>query len=72
MDNKEPQNQETTTPNRRIKGESVLGYVVIGCFIIAFIGVFRAITTDFNEPALCLFTSTCALGVVAYIYTHKS
>jgi hypothetical protein len=73
MIDQDPIKQDPTTPKRSVKGESVLAYVVIASFMVAAVGVFRAVSSSgWNDPGLCLIASALALGVVAYIYSHKS
>ncbi len=68
MINEESQNNEAGKSARGISAESVLSYVVIGCFIVAVIGVL----SGFNGNGVSLLASAVALGVIAYIYCHKS
>lgn len=74
MIKQEPPNNETETPKPAISAESVLSYVVIGCFVVALLGILAAINSlskDIGEAGIPLFASAVALGVVAYIYCHK-
>jgi hypothetical protein len=65
----ETEKQEAETPKRVVGAESVLSYVVIGCFVIAVLGIFGA--AGGNGSGSSLLASAVALGVVAYIYCHK-
>ena len=70
MINIESEKQEAETPKRAISAESVLSYVVIGCFAVAVLGILGAVGG--NGSGSSLLASAVALGVVAYIYCHKS
>lgn len=63
----ELENQETGTRKRVISAESVLSYVIIGCFVVAILGILSAV----NGNGVSLLASSAALGVIAYIYCHK-
>jgi hypothetical protein len=63
----DPQNLEAETPRRTISAESVLSYVVIGCFVVAVLGVLNGLHGNGSS----LLASAAALGVIAYIYCHK-
>ena len=65
----ETEKQEAETPKRVISAESVLSYVIIGCFVVAVLGVLGA--AGGNGSGSSLLASAVALGVVAYIYCHK-
>jgi small-conductance mechanosensitive channel len=65
----ESQKQEAETPKRVISAESVLSYVIIGCFVVAVLGILGA--TGGSGSSSSLLASAVALGVVAYIYCHK-
>ena len=66
----ETQNQEAETPKRTISAESVLSYVVIGCFIVAVLGILGAGSSAGNS-GVSLLASAVAFGVLAYVYCHK-
>jgi len=66
----ETQNQEAETSKRAISAESVLSYVVIGCFIVAVLGVLGTDSSAGNS-GVSLLASSVALGVIAYVYCHK-
>lgn len=66
----EAQNQEVEIPKRTISAESVLSYVVIGCFIVAVLGILGAGGSTGNS-GVSLLASSVAFGVIAYIYCHK-
>ena len=73
MTDLDPIKKETTTPKHTIRGERVLSYVVITSFIVAGVGIFRAVSySGWVDPGLCLIASALAMGVVAYIYCHKN
>ena len=67
MINEDSQNNEAGRAARGISAESVLSYVVLGCFAVAVIGIF----SGFNGNGVALLASAAALGVIAYIYCHK-
>ena len=67
MIEQELENQETGTRKSVISAESVLSYVVIGCFVVAVLGVLGGISGN----GASLLASAAALGVIAYIYRHK-
>jgi small-conductance mechanosensitive channel len=69
MINIESQKQEAETPKQGISAESVLSYVVIGCFVVAVLGILG--TVGGRDSSSSLLASAVALGVVAYIYCHK-
>ena len=65
----ETEKQEAETPKRAISAESVLSYVVIGCFVVAVLGILGSMGG--RDSGSSLLASAVALGVVAYIYCHK-
>ena len=67
MIEQELENQETGTTKRVISAESVLSYVIIGCFVVAILGILGGISGN----GVSLLASAAALGVIAYIYCHK-
>jgi hypothetical protein len=57
-------------PAKKITGtETVLGCVVIGCFIIGISGVFGV--HDSRDAGTSLLASAVAFAVIAYIYSQK-
>jgi small-conductance mechanosensitive channel len=67
MINEDSQNNEARTSPRGISAEGVLSYVVIGCFVVAILGIL----SGFNGNGVALLASAAALGVIAYVYCHK-
>ena len=67
MINEESQNNEAKRAASVISAESVLSYVVIGCFVVAVLGMLNGL----NGNGSSLLASAAALGVVAYVYCHK-
>jgi len=65
----ETEKKEAETPKRAISAESVLSYVIIGCFVVAVIGILATLSD--KDSGIPLLASAGALGVVAYIYCHK-
>ena len=62
----ETKNQEAETPKRTISAESVLSYVVIGCSVVAVLGILG--TMSGRDSGVSLLASAVALGVIAFIY----
>ena len=67
MINEESQNNEAGKSARGISAESVLSYVVIGCFVVAVLGMLNGL----NGNGESLLASAAALGVIAYVYRQK-
>ena len=67
MINEESQNNEAGRSARGISAENVLSYVVIGCFVVAILGLLDGLRGN----GVSLLASAAALGVVAYVYCHK-
>ncbi|HEX5398916.1 MAG TPA: hypothetical protein VFY06_07700 [Verrucomicrobiae bacterium] len=67
MIEQELHHQETGRARRVISAESVLSYVVIGCFAVAILGILSGISGN----GISLLASAAAFGVIAYIYCHK-
>ena len=67
----ETEKQEAETPKRAISAESVLSYVIIGCFVVAVVGILATVGSREDSNGVSLLASAVALGVVAYIYCHK-
>ena len=65
----ETEKKEAETQKRAISAESVLSYVVIGCFVVAVFGILA--TVGGRDSGVSLLASAVALGVIAYIYCHK-
>jgi hypothetical protein len=72
MIQEEMRNQAAETPKRAISAESVLSYVVIGCFVVAVLGILEGFSGGGASGGISLLASAVSLGVIAYIYCHKS
>jgi small-conductance mechanosensitive channel len=66
----ETEKKEAETPKRAISAESVLSYVIIGCFVVAVLGILATLGSR-DSGGVSLLASAGALGVIAYIYCHK-
>lgn len=64
------QSSEDKAAKPAIGAEMVLGCVVVGCFIVAVLGILRSFEP--GERGLCLLASAVAFGVVSYIYNRES
>jgi hypothetical protein len=67
----ETEKKGAETPKRAISAESVLSYVIIGCFVVAVLGILATVGSRGDSGGVSLLASAVALGVVAYIYCHK-
>ena len=63
----DPENEEDGPHG--IRAEPVLGYVVIGCFIVAILGMLSVATPLYAGQGL--LASAAAFGVIAYIYRRR-
>jgi hypothetical protein len=68
----DPRNLEAEAPRHAISDESVLSYVVIGCFVVAILGILGALGRGDANGGVSLLASAAALGVIAYVYCHKN
>ena len=58
--------QEVEKPKRTISAEIVLSYVVIGCSVVAILGILATMFS--RDSGVSLLASAVALGVIAFIY----